>query len=76
MFPTSARGTDNQPVMRFFDKDLGVPIREKDYGENCDFTLTNIRNGLFDLFALAHTLGWFGKAIILRDWSAAWPISQ
>lgn len=54
--------------MRFFDVDLGVPIIEKDYGVDCAFTAKNFLGGIFDLFAVAHTLGWFGKAIILRDW--------
>jgi phosphatidylserine synthase 2 len=28
-----------------------------------------------DLFVVAHTLGWFGKALILRDYWFCWIIS-
>ena len=28
-----------------------------------------------DIFVVAHTLGWFGKALLLRDWRLAWLLS-
>ncbi|KAL7009810.1 dolichol-P-mannose synthesis [Cystobasidiomycetes sp. EMM_F5] len=52
--------------VQYFDPRLDQPARERSYGQNCDFTLNNLYNGL-DLFALAHFVGWFGKAVILRD---------
>ncbi|PVZ97542.1 hypothetical protein BB558_006495 [Smittium angustum] len=66
---SSARG-----IMKFFDNSLGVPLPEKSYAENCGFTYTNVRDGI-DIFVLAHSLGWFGKALILRDNTLCWIIS-
>ncbi|OMJ30094.1 Phosphatidylserine synthase 2 [Smittium culicis] len=65
----SARGT-----MKFFDSKLGIPLPEKSYAENCEFTPANVWDGI-DIFVLAHSLGWFGKALILRDNLICWIIS-
>ncbi|KAH8928351.1 PSS-domain-containing protein [Atractiella rhizophila] len=51
-----------------------IPLREKGYAENCEFTLQNIWNQI-DIFCLAHALGWFGKAMILRDYWFCWILS-
>lgn len=57
--------------VRYFDSSLGVPLPEKSYAENCEFTPSNVWDGV-DIFVVAHALGWFGKAVILRDhWSAS-----
>jgi len=53
--------------LRFFDRDLGRPVVEGTHDASCELTPTNFYNAL-DLYALAHALGWFGKALILRDW--------
>ena len=53
--------------MRFFDRDLGRPVVEGTHDASCELTPTNFYNAL-DHYALAHALGWFGKALILRDW--------
>ncbi|PVU92747.1 hypothetical protein BB561_003628 [Smittium simulii] len=60
--------------MKFFDSALGVPLPEKSYAENCGLTYENIKSGI-DIFVLAHSLGWFGKALILRDNTICWIIS-
>ena len=76
-------------MMKYLDPNLGVPLPEKSYAENCDFTPRNVwvRNvvhrqslccpnnsvqNAIDIFCLAHALGWFGKALILRDYWFCW----
>lgn len=54
-------------ALRFFDRDLGRPVVEGTHDASCELTATNLYNAL-DHYALAHALGWFGKALILRDW--------
>ncbi|KAJ1670312.1 hypothetical protein EV182_008290, partial [Spiromyces aspiralis] len=65
---------DSRQMMRFFDKDLGVKLPERSYAENCEITPTNVKNGI-DIFVLAHSLGWFGKSLILRDHLICWILS-
>lgn len=60
--------------MQWFDPSLNHPADEKSYGQNCAFTANNLYNGL-DHFALAHFVGWFGKAVILRDFWACTILS-
>ncbi|KAH9851756.1 phosphatidyl serine synthase-domain-containing protein [Lenzites betulinus] len=61
-------------MMTFLDSSLGRPLPEKSYAENCDLTPQNIWNAI-DIFCLAHALGWFGKALILRDYWFCWILS-
>ncbi|EIM81393.1 PSS-domain-containing protein [Stereum hirsutum FP-91666 SS1] len=61
-------------MMTYLDPTLGKPLPEKSYGENCEFTLINVWNAV-DIFCLAHALGWFGKAMILRDYWFCWILS-
>ncbi|KAI0059613.1 PSS-domain-containing protein [Artomyces pyxidatus] len=61
-------------MMTYMDPKLGVPLPEKSYAENCALTTQNIWNSL-DIFCLAHALGWFGKALILRDYWFCWILS-
>ncbi|KAJ3731451.1 phosphatidyl serine synthase-domain-containing protein [Lentinula guzmanii] len=61
-------------MMTYLDPNLGVPLPEKNYAEDCALTPKNIWNAL-DIFCLAHTLGWFGKAMILRDYWFCWILS-
>ncbi|KZV66840.1 PSS-domain-containing protein [Peniophora sp. CONT] len=65
----SARG-----MMTYLDPNLGKPLPEKSYAENCEFTLANVWDAI-DIFCLAHALGWFGKALILRDYWFCWILS-
>ena len=37
-------------MMTLIDPNLGVPLPEKNYAENCDFTPTNIWVSLCDIF--------------------------
>ncbi|KAJ2079134.1 hypothetical protein H4R24_003988 [Coemansia sp. RSA 988] len=61
-------------MMAFFDPALGVVLPERSYGEDCALTWDNIRGGL-DVFVLAHSLGWFGKALIIRNLTMCWILS-
>ncbi|KAF5381242.1 hypothetical protein D9757_007900 [Collybiopsis confluens] len=61
-------------MMKYLDPNLGVALPEKSYAEDCSLTPTAIWNAL-DIFCLAHTLGWFGKAMILRDYWFCWILS-
>ncbi|KAJ3257873.1 hypothetical protein HK103_004164 [Boothiomyces macroporosus] len=61
-------------AFKFIDPTLGVPLPEKNYAENCDLTWEVMLDQL-DVFVLAHTFGWFCKALILRDYWLCWVIS-
>ncbi|KAI0079487.1 PSS-domain-containing protein [Panus rudis PR-1116 ss-1] len=61
-------------LMTYLDPNLGKPLPEKSYAENCDLTVQNVWNAI-DIFCLAHALGWFGKAMILRDYWFCWILS-
>ncbi|KAH9999643.1 PSS-domain-containing protein [Russula compacta] len=61
-------------MMTYLDPNLGRPLPEKSYAENCAFTPQNIWDAI-DIFCLAHALGWFGKAMILRDYWFCWILS-
>lgn len=75
-------------MMTYIDPNLGVPLPEKSYAEDCALTVTNLwvrcssrrywvllkprYQNAIDIFCLAHALGWFGKAMILRDYWFCW----
>ncbi|KAJ3973429.1 phosphatidyl serine synthase-domain-containing protein [Lentinula raphanica] len=61
-------------MMKYLDPNLGVPLPEKSYAEDCELTSQNLWNAV-DIFCLAHALGWFGKAMILRDYWFCWILS-
>ncbi|KDQ15125.1 hypothetical protein BOTBODRAFT_32107 [Botryobasidium botryosum FD-172 SS1] len=61
-------------MMTLLDPALGVPLPEKNYAEDCSLTPSTIWNAL-DIFCVAHALGWFGKAMILRDYWVCWILS-
>lgn len=60
--------------IQWFDPAVQSPPPERGYGQDCSFTFENLYNGL-DLFAFAHFVGWFGKAVILRDFWACTILS-
>lgn len=45
---------------------------ETDYAASCDFKYAYER---IDLFVFAHALGWFGKALVIRDARLLWTMS-
>ncbi|KAH0826147.1 phosphatidyl serine synthase-domain-containing protein [Lanmaoa asiatica] len=58
-------------MMTFLDPALNVPLPEKNYAEDCALTAQNVWSAI-DIFCLAHALGWFGKAMVLRDYWFCW----
>ncbi|OAX37052.1 PSS-domain-containing protein [Rhizopogon vinicolor AM-OR11-026] len=61
-------------MMTLLDPSLNRPLPEKSYAEFCELTPQNIW-GAIDIFCLAHALGWFGKAMVLRDYWFCWILS-
>ncbi|KAF7298649.1 Phosphatidylserine synthase 2 [Mycena indigotica] len=61
-------------LMLLLDPALNVPLPEKSYADDCTLTPKTLWNAL-DVFCLAHALGWFGKAMILRDYWFCWILS-
>jgi len=66
---------DARKLLKFFDKDLGEPIPEKDYGGNCKLydpeekgdPFHNIKDKM-DIFIVGHLFGYWCKTLIFRDW--------
>ncbi|KAI9328322.1 phosphatidyl serine synthase-domain-containing protein [Zopfochytrium polystomum] len=61
-------------LLKFIDPNLGVPLPEKSYAEDCSITAETLWNQT-DIFVLAHTLGWFAKYLVLRDYWFCWILS-
>jgi phosphatidylserine synthase 2 len=77
--PEEARG-----FLRVFDPKLGGRPAQNDalYAADCRVYTPGDAGGPFariteciDIFVIAHTLGWFGKALLLRDWRLGWLLS-
>jgi len=66
--------TSARRMMTLIDPKLGIPLPEKSYADDCSLTVGNIWNAI-DIFCVAHTFGWFGKAMILRDYWFCWILS-
>ncbi|KAF7314787.1 Phosphatidylserine synthase 2 [Mycena kentingensis (nom. inval.)] len=60
--------------LRVLDPSLNVPLPEKSYAEDCTLTPRVLWDAM-DVFCLAHAIGWFGKAMILRDYWFCWILS-
>ncbi len=62
---------------------VGFPMPEKDYGDVCQIYTPDHPSGdpffnvtdRVDVFVLAHSLGWFVKALIVRDLRVSWICS-
>ncbi|GAB4819217.1 hypothetical protein N2152v2_006263 [Parachlorella kessleri] len=73
---------DARLFLRHMYPELGVELPEKTYGEDCNLTLPGgginwpaIKGTVFDEFVVAHTWGWWGKALFLRNNIMLWTIS-
>ncbi|KAF9115886.1 hypothetical protein BGX27_005952 [Mortierella sp. AM989] len=66
---------DARMLLKYIDPALGVPLPEKSYGDACELNRENILDQVFDVFTLAHAVGWFCKALILRDYTFCWILS-
>lgn len=67
--------------MQHISPDLGVDLPERAYGTDCRLVLPGwqlnwpvLESTLFDEFVVAHTLGWWCKALMLRDNAMLWTI--
>ncbi|KAJ7364878.1 phosphatidylserine synthase 2 [Mycena albidolilacea] len=66
--------------LTLLDPALNVPLPEKSYADSCALTpfpqktFSTLYDAL-DVFCVAHALGWFGKAMILRDYWFCWILS-
>ncbi|ORX63009.1 PSS-domain-containing protein, partial [Hesseltinella vesiculosa] len=65
---------DARRFMTYFDPNLGLELPERSYADNCETSWSNIKDQL-DIFVLAHALGWYGKALIVRDYYLCWILS-
>ncbi|XP_073134037.1 CDP-diacylglycerol--serine O-phosphatidyltransferase 1-like isoform X3 [Henckelia pumila] len=74
---------DARQFMKYLHPDLGVELPERSYGADCRIYLPenptsrfkNVYDTLFDEFVLAHFLGWWGKAIMIRNQPLLWLLS-
>ncbi|ORZ25888.1 phosphatidyl serine synthase-domain-containing protein [Absidia repens] len=65
---------DARQFMTYFDPGLGIELPERSYADNCETSWSNIMNQV-DIFVIAHALGWYGKALIIRDYWLCWILS-
>ena len=69
---------DRDEVLKIFmniDRALGDDLEEKTYAEDCSISMKAVQEKVFDEFFVAHVLGWFGKALAIRDWRLLWTYS-
>ncbi|KAG0591947.1 hypothetical protein KC19_1G214000 [Ceratodon purpureus] len=73
---------DARRFLKNLHPDLGVELNERSYGADCRIytpeksrKFSNVYDTLFDEFVIAHTLGWWGKAIMIRNLPLLWTLS-
>eukprot|EP00887_Chlorella_sp_A99_P001765 scaffold19.g1765.t1 len=73
---------DARQFLRHLYPELGLELPERAYGTECRLWIPGqgidwktIRETVWDEFTLAHTLGWWGKALIMRDYTLLWTTS-
>lgn len=66
-------------IAGLYDPSLLVPLEEGQYAEDCRISTPSNRflfvHTAFDIFILAHSLGYFVKTLIVRDWRVATCLS-
>ena len=70
-------------LLKELDPELGVPLPEQSYAADCRLytpedphsRFARLKEVVFDIFVVAHVLGWIGKALVLRDYKILWAIS-
>ncbi|KAG9300619.1 hypothetical protein G9A89_005219 [Geosiphon pyriformis] len=65
---------DARYIFACIDSKLGFPLPERSYAENCDLTWENMKNQM-DIFVIYHMIGWYAKAVVLRDYWFCWILS-
>ncbi|XP_070563726.1 phosphatidylserine synthase 2-like [Ptychodera flava] len=64
---------DARKLLKYLDKELGKPLPEISYGEDCTFYDPGHQDPFhnfwekWDMFVIAHILGWYAKTIMIRD---------
>ncbi|XP_006646210.1 CDP-diacylglycerol--serine O-phosphatidyltransferase 2-like isoform X2 [Oryza brachyantha] len=74
---------DARQFMKHLHPGLGVELPERSYGSDCRLYVPenptnrfiNIQETLFDEFVSAHVLGWWGKAVMIRNQLLLWVMS-
>ncbi|XP_002970056.2 CDP-diacylglycerol--serine O-phosphatidyltransferase 2 [Selaginella moellendorffii] len=73
---------DARQFMKYIHPDLGIELPERSYGGDCRIytpedpnKFKNVYDTLFDEFVIAHVLGWWAKAIMLRSLPILWMLS-
>ena len=66
--------SDARASLGYLYPELGVPLEERTYGDNCELTWANVRGSL-DIFVVGHLVGWMVKSLMLRDRLMCWCIS-
>lgn len=80
LIPQSPRVVD-AVLQTLFDDRIGsshLPknaVSVENYAANCSLTYEHVMDKVLDRFFVAHLLGWFVKALILRDWTVMWICS-
>ena len=70
-------------MLTYIDPELGVPLPERSYGDDCrlytpenpESSFYNFQQTVFDEFILAHFLGWWLKSMMFRDAWFCWVTS-
>ncbi|CAM6047906.1 unnamed protein product, partial [Sphagnum compactum] len=74
---------DARRFLKFLHPELGLELEERSYGADCRIytpenptnKFANVWDTLFDEFVIAHILGWWGKAIMVRNLPLLWVLS-
>lgn len=74
---------DARQFMKYLHPDLGIELPEKSYGSDCRIytpenpksTFINVYEAVLDEFFVAHVLGWWCKAIMIRNGTLLWILS-
>lgn len=68
--------------LQHIDPELGTELPERAYGGDCRLWVAGqgvhwqvLKDTLLDEFVIAHSLGWIGKAIIMRNYWMLWVCS-
>jgi phosphatidylserine synthase 2 len=68
--------------LKHLHPDLGVELKERSYGTDCRIytpersnKFSNVYDTLFDEYVVAHTIGWWCKAITIRNEPFLWVLS-
>ncbi|XP_024366747.1 CDP-diacylglycerol--serine O-phosphatidyltransferase 1 isoform X2 [Physcomitrium patens] len=73
---------DARQFLKYLHPDLGVQLKERSYGTDCRIytpekpnKFSNVYDTLFDEYVVAHTIGWWCKAIMIRNQPFLWALS-